>query len=89
MRCYNRTVKSSCPLLESLEARMLFAAILPQVTVTARAAAAYEGGPATRFFYIRRSGETSAGGRLMDDLSGRLLTVLLYSKPVFAGVETA
>jgi N-acetylneuraminic acid mutarotase len=32
---------------------------LPQVSVTARGAAAYEGGPRTRFFYIRRSGDTS------------------------------
>jgi N-acetylneuraminic acid mutarotase len=79
MRCYNRTVKSSCPLLESLEARMLFAAILPQVTVTARAAAAYEGGPATRFFYIRRSGETSQPLSVFYTVGGKAKQGLDYN----------
>lgn len=46
-----------CCEFEPLEARQLLAA--PIVNVTARGAAAYEGGPTTRFFYIRRSGDTS------------------------------
>jgi hypothetical protein len=46
-----------CCEFEPLEARQLLA--VPIVNVTARGAAAYEGGPTTRFFYIRRSGDTS------------------------------
>src|SRR3989440_7720577 len=40
--------------VEPLESRCLLSAT---INVTARAAAAYEGGPRTRFFYIRRSTE--------------------------------
>src|SRR4051812_17918060 len=53
------------PLLESLESRCLFSvtaaadAALPVVTVTARRAAAYEGGPRTRIFVLRRTGDVT------------------------------
>ena len=42
-------------MIEALESRCLLSAT---VEVTAKGAAAYEGGP-SRFFYIRRSGDTS------------------------------
>ena len=49
---------------ESLEPRRLFSgdalpAEVPMIHVRAKMAAAYENGPVTRFFYIRRSGDTS------------------------------
>ncbi|MEA2734136.1 MAG: hypothetical protein QOE14_587, partial [Humisphaera sp.] len=47
-----------------LESRRLFAdavalAAVPEINVRAKGAAAYESGPVTRFFYIRRSGDLS------------------------------
>lgn len=52
--------------VEALESRRflsaatgLVPAALPAVNVTARGAGAYESGPTSRFFYIRRSGDTS------------------------------
>jgi N-acetylneuraminic acid mutarotase len=48
--------------VEDLEPRRLLSAVpsaLPVAEVTAKGAAAYEDGPRSRFFYIRRSGETS------------------------------
>ena len=56
------------PFVESLEPRRLFTTAIsgpvtlispPQVSVTARAAAAYEGGPRTRIFVLRRTGDVS------------------------------
>jgi N-acetylneuraminic acid mutarotase len=53
------------PLVESLEGRCLFSAAalgdvaLPVVNVTARRAAMYEGGPTTRFFVLRRTGDVT------------------------------
>src|SRR3954468_10246582 len=52
---------------ESLESRRFFAdvagaaalAAVPEINVRAKAAAAYENGPVTRFFYIRRGGDLS------------------------------
>ena len=50
---------------ESLESRRFFAdatplaAAVPEINVRAKGAAAYENGPVTRFFYIRRGGDLS------------------------------
>src|SRR5687768_5321889 len=59
----------SMSFIESLEPRRFFAdttgvaaaalAAVPEINVRARGAAAYENGPVTRFFYIRRGGDLS------------------------------
>jgi N-acetylneuraminic acid mutarotase len=73
--------------VECLEPRVLFSA--PVVTVTARGAAAYEGGPLTRFFYIRRSGDTSqplavyytAGGKATQGIDCNAIGTGVTIKP--------
>src|SRR5688500_12235910 len=59
----------SMSFIESLEPRRFFAdtagvaaaalAAVPEINVRAKGAAAYENGPVTRFFYIRRGGDLS------------------------------
>ena len=57
-------VSGPVPMIEMLESRRLLSgeatlAEVPEIHVRAKGAAAYESGPVTRFFYIRRSGDTS------------------------------
>lgn len=66
-----------CCAFEPLEARRLLSA--PVVSVTARGAAAYEGGPTTRFFYIRRSGDTSQPLSVFYTVGGKAKQGLDYN----------
>src|SRR3954463_2299067 len=63
-------------MLESLEPRRLLSAT---VEVTVRGAAAYEGGPQTRFFYIRRSGDTSQPLSVFYTVGGKAKQGLDYN----------
>ena len=66
-----------CCEFEPLEARRLLSA--PLISVTARGAAAYEAGPTTRFFYIRRSGDTSQPLSVFYTVGGKAKQELDYN----------
>src|SRR5438046_1947756 len=71
---------------EQLEPRRLLSEVaLPTVSVTARAAAAYEAGPTTRFFYIRRSGDLSQPLGVYYLIGGKARQGLDY-KPIGAAI---
>src|SRR5881628_3868000 len=55
-RCHRISIGGVC-MFEPLEPRRLLSS--PIVNVTARGAGAYESGPTSRFFYIRRDGDIS------------------------------
>jgi len=62
---------------EPLESRRLLSVV---VEVTAKKAAAYEGGPRTRFLYIRRSGDTSAPLSVFYIVGGKAKQGLDYNE---------
>src|SRR5687768_12282737 len=68
-------------MIEALESRCLLSAT---VEVTAKGAAAYEGGP-SRFFYIRRSGDTSQPQSVFYIVGGKAKQTLDYH-PIGTGI---